>query len=410
MKVVIVGGGAAGMMAAIGAAENKDNQVILLEKNEKVGKKIYITGKGRCNVTNASDVEYIRKQITKNSKFMYSALYTLTSDTLIQMIETTGVKTKIERGNRVFPLSDKSSDINKALLILMKQRNVQIIYNKQMKDILLDETKKKVNGVVCTDHSIYKADKVIVATGGKAYGMTGSTGDGYELARKYKHKVLEISPGLCPMETKETDIFSLQGLAMKNVKVTLCTNKKKIYEEQGEMLFTHFGISGPLILSASNHLPRDTKEKYNNEIIIDMKPALSKEKLDQRLLREFEKNANKDIMNTLKELCPNKLIPILLERAGVEERKTTHQLTKKERIAILEQFKAFTLPIRGMRSFNEAIITRGGIDVKDIDPHTMMSKKVNGLYFAGEVLDIEAYTGGFNLQIAFSTGYLAGIS
>lgn len=405
---IVVGGGPAGMMAAIWAAKNH-KQVVLLEKNEKLGKKLYITGKGRCNITNDSDVENHLKQVTCNNKFLYSAFYSFDSFALIEFLNNLGLETKVERGQRVFPVSDKSSDVISALYQGLKEQKVDIKYNETVKELLYENN--EIKGVV-TNGATYFAKHVIIATGGKSYDMTGSTGDGYGFAKSIGHKIVNPIQGLVPIETVEKDILELQGLALKNVTASLFykkNSKKPIYSELGEMLFTHFGVSGPLILSASSHIPRDVGFE-NIYMEIDLKPGLSIEKLDRRLVRDFDKYINKSLKNGLLDLLPSSMISIVIKRAGLDEHTSIHQISKEQRMALIKAIKQFQLHIQGLRKFNEAIITRGGIDLKDIDPHTMESKKVKNLFFVGEVLDLDALTGGYNLQIAFSTAYLAGLT
>lgn len=413
-KVAIVGGGAAGMMAAI-AAGICGHEVHIYEKNEKLGKKIYITGKGRCNLTNASDMETILKNIVTNPKFMYSALYTLSNETVIDMFNNEmGVATKTERGNRVFPQSDKASDVTGGLTRRLHELGVSIHLGCDVKEIVCescpDSEKKCVSGIKLKDGSTIQADSVIVATGGFSYRTTGSDGAGYDFARKTGHSVTEILPALVPLNTKEEYARQLQGLSLRNIKATFYCNNKEIYSDFGEMLFTHFGVSGPVILSGSSYV---TKLINNGEDIllrIDLKPALSEEELDARILRDFSEVLNRDFANSLGKLLPAKLIPVVIELCGIEPHKKVNEVTKEERHQLIKVLKGLTLNIASTRSFNEAIITQGGVSVKDVNPATMESKKVENLYFAGEVLDIDALTGGYNLQLAWSTGYLAGIS
>jgi len=407
-EILVIGGGPAGMMAAIMAARN-NHQVTVLEKNNKLGKKLYITGKGRCNLTNVSDVETLLQSTLVNNKFLYSAFYTFDSYALIEFFESLGLKTKIERGNRAFPLSDKSSDVIKALEKEMNVRGITVHLNTEVVDINIEN--KKVQSVI-TKNIVYPCDKVIIATGGLSYALTGSTGDGFRFAEKAGHQVTELAPGLVPIETKEKWVTRLQGLSLKNVKVQFLQSikgkEKVLYEDFGEMLFTHFGLSGPLILSGSSYLPKG--DVNGLKVSIDLKPSLTCEQLDMRILRDFEKYSRKQFSNALGDLLPQKLIPIILELSGVEDTRKVDQITKEERKKLVDLLKHLDCTIDCRRQFNEAIITRGGIDVKQINPNTMASKYVEGLYFAGEVLDLDALTGGFNLQIAFSTGYLAGIS
>ena len=415
-KVIIIGGGAAGMMAAIGAA-TCGHEVHIFEKNEKLGKKIYITGKGRCNVTNASDMDVLLKNIVTNPKFMYSALYTMSNDTVIQMFnEDMNVPIKIERGNRAFPVSDKSSDIIMGLTRRLRALGVNIHLGEEVKDIITDnitvdgETKKKVSGIKLKDGEIIKCDSVIIATGGYSYQTTGSNGDGYKFAKNTGHRVTDILPALVPLNTKEEYIKDLQGLSLKNVEVSFVCKNKKIYSEFGEMLFTHFGVSGPVILSGSSYVSKYIKKGEQISINIDLKPALSESELDDRILRDFSEVINKDFANSLGKLLPTKLIPVIISLSGIEPHKKVNEITKEERIGLVRLIKKLTINVASTRSFNEAIITQGGVSVKDVNPGTMESKLIKDLYFAGEVLDVDALTGGYNLQVAWSTGYLAGIS
>ncbi len=405
-KVLIIGGGAAGMMAAIAAAYN-GNEVHVFEKNEKNGKKLFITGKGRCNITNASDIENHFANIMRNSKFLYSAYHCLDSYGVCTMIESAGVETKIERGNRVFPLSDKSSDVIYALNKMMRDIGVNVhlkseivSVNKENENIVLKEKNgKKHIGEAC-----------IIATGGISYPVTGSTGDGYKFAEKMGHTITDRYPSLVPFNIKEEFCKELQGLSLKNVELKIQDETgKQYYGEMGEMLFTHFGISGPLVLSASGHISDKLKE-HQFIAKIDLKPALSNEALDKRILKDFEENINRNFNNSLDKLLPKKLIPVIVELSGINQYKKVHEITKEERENLVKLIKELKMSISGTRGYNEAIITKGGVSVKDINPKTMESKIVPGIYFAGEVLDIDALTGGYNLQVAWSTGYLAGSS
>lgn len=403
-KVIIVGGGAAGMLAAIGAAKN-NHEVILCEKNEKLGKKIYITGKGRCNVTNACDLEDFFKNIVRNEKFMYSSLYGFTNQDLMDLLEHSGCPLKVERGNRVFPVSDHSSDVIKTLQHILTDLNVTVRYQSKVKKILISN--QTVAGIVLASGEEIYGDAIIIATGGLSYPTTGSTGDGYEFAKKVGHTIVETVPGLVPFVIKESWCQELQGLALKNVSVQLLIENKKVYEELGEMLFTHFGVSGPLILSASNFFQN---KQNNTKLMIDLKPALTEEQLDKRILREFEEQQNKQFKNSLQKLFPVKLIPIMIQLSGIHPDKKVHEITKEERLRFGKLIKNVELTVSGTRDFQEAIITRGGLSIKELNPSTMESKLVKNLYFAGEMLDIHGHTGGYNLQIAFSTGFLAGSS
>ena len=406
-NVIVVGGGAAGMMAATFAARNGQN-VTLLEKNEKLGKKIFITGKGRCNITNASEIEDLFSAVISNPKFLYSGFYSFTNDQVIHFFEELGVATKIERGNRVFPVSDHSSDVIAALAREMQHLKVKVQLHCEVKELLINN-EKEIKGVRLANGKKMTADAVVVATGGISYPSTGSTGDGYRFARNCGHKVTELFPSLVPMEVKEWYAKELQGLSLKNIEIHITDGKKKLYDEFGEMLFTHYGVTGPVILSASSIVGK-TLEKKELVLHIDLKPALAEEQLDKRLLREFEANHNKQFKNAIDSLLPAKLRPVIIELSGIEEEKKVHEITKEERLNLLRLIKDFHMTLTGLRGYNEAIITKGGISVKEIDPGTMESKLIKNLYFAGEVLDLDAVTGGYNLQIAWSTGYLAGIS
>lgn len=405
-NVIVIGAGAAGMMAAIAAAGN-GHQVTVLEKNEKAGKKIYITGKGRCNITNACDVEELFNNVVTNKKFLYSAFYGFTNDDVIAMLNDAGLPTKVERGNRVFPVSDRAGDVISALVRIMKKLGVKLEYDTTVTEIVTDNS--CITGVRCASGKVYPADAVIVATGGVSYPTTGSTGDGYEFAQKTGHNVTALSPALVPFNVAEEDVKELQGLALKNSGVTIYDGKKKLYEDFGELLFTHFGVSGPTVLSASSYVAKKIKE-HPLKLVIDLKPGLDVEQLDARVLRDFEEFMNKNFNNALDKLLPKSLIPVIIKRSGIDEYKKVHEISREERMRLVNTIKNLEFTLTGLRGFNEAIITQGGVSVKDIDPSTMESKKVKGLYFAGEVLDLDAVTGGFNLQIAWSTGHLAGMS
>ena len=405
-KVIVIGGGAAGMMAACMAAI-EGAQVTLLEKNEKTGKKIYITGKGRCNLTNACQREEFLENVITNPKFLYSAFAQLDNQAVMNFFEKAGCRLKTERGDRVFPVSDHSSDVIAALNGELKKNRVQVMLHTEVSELLLEEG--SIKGVLLSDGKKLHADAVIIATGGRSYESTGSTGDGYRFAKQAGHTIKDLRPSLVPFVVKEEWCKKLQGLSLKNVAVTLKKEKKKIYEGFGEMIFTHFGVSGPLILSASSFYTA----KYNGQevlLTIDLKPAMDREQLDKRILRDFEENAGKQFKNALDKLLPAKLIPVMVELSGIDPHKKTSEVTKKERSRLVELFKELKLTVNGCRGYGEAIITGGGVNVKEIDPKTMGSRLVNGLYFAGEVMDVDALTGGFNLQIAWSTGALAGKS
>jgi len=402
-KVIVVGGGAAGMMAAIAAGKN-GNSVELYEKNEKLGKKLFITGKGRCNVTNAADVETLLNNVVRNRKFLYSAFYGFDNTMLCETLEEAGCKLKTERGDRVFPESDHSSDVIKALEKLLQQNHVSVHLKSEVSGIIVEDNVAK--GIILTDGKKAFADAVIICTGGYTYPLTGSTGDGYKFAKANGHTVTELAPSLVPFETAEKWVKDLMGLSLKNVSLSMVSGKKKLYDGFGEMLFTHFGISGPLVLTASCFY--DDKKYPDCKVIIDLKPALTLEQLDKRLVREFEANVNKQFVNALSGLLPSKMIPIMVELSGIPADKKIHDVTKKERTDFAALLKHLELNITGTRGVAEAIITRGGVSVKEVDPGTMESKSIKGFYFAGEVLDLDAVTGGFNLQIAWSTGYAAG--
>ena len=403
-RVAVIGGGAAGMLAAIAAAEH-GHQVQLFEKNEKLGKKIYITGKGRCNVTNACDTEELFAAVVHNPKFLYSSFYSFTNQDMMELVERNGCPLKTERGGRVFPVSDKSSDVIRALTVCLKNAGVQVRLYEEVDSV---ETRDgRVFGIrLKKTREIVSADALIVATGGLSYPSTGSTGDGYRFAEKTGHTVTDLSPALVPFETAEPVGRDLQGLALKNIQAKILKGKKVLYEEFGEMLFTHFGVSGPVILSASRHIILTIEEGYR--LYIDLKPAMDEKKLDARILRDFEKFANKDFANALDALLPQKMIPVIVRLSGIDARKKVNSVTKEERKRLVGLLKALPLTITGTTGYNEAVVTCGGIQVNEIDPATMESKFVKQLHFAGEVLDVDAYTGGFNLQIAFSTGFAAG--
>lgn len=407
--VIVVGGGAAGMFAAIAAAKN-GHQVTLYEKNEKLGKKIFITGKGRCNITNAADMEELFDAVVTNSKFLYSSFYGYTNQNVIDFFEDAGVPVKIERGNRVFPISDHSSDVIRALEREMKKVGVKVCLNTEVKSV--EAEKGRFNKVVLKDTTTQTADACIVATGGLSYRSTGSTGDGFRFAENVGHKVTQCFPSLVPMETKEPWICELQGLSLRNVEAKILDGKKELYKDFGEMLFTHFGVSGPLIISASSYVGKKFMDKNGQKkeltLEIDLKPALTEEQLDQRVLRDFEENHNRQFKNAITKLFPTKLILVMLELGGIDPEKKVNSIEKEERRQFVHLIKHFRMTLTGLRDYPEAIITKGGVNVKEIDPGTMESKLVKGLYFAGEVLDLDALTGGFNLQIAWSTGYAAG--
>lgn len=405
-KIIVVGGGAAGMMAAVTAAR-KGKNVLLLEKNEKLGKKLFITGKGRCNITNSAEIDELFSAVVSNPKFLYSSFYSLTNDQVIEFFEELGVKTKVERGGRVFPESDHSSDVIRALEQELKRLGAEIRLRTEVKEILAEGGRAK--GVRLSSGEKLNADAVIIATGGISYPSTGSTGDGYRFARECGHKVTELSPALVPMEVEEWYAKELMGLSLRNIEIKITDGKKKLYEEFGEMLFTHYGVTGPVILSASSIVGKKLKE-HPLTLHIDLKPALTEEQLDKRVLREFEANHNRQFKNAADSLFPAKLKPVIVELSGIPEEKKVNEVTKEERLRFVRMIKDFSMTLTAMRGYNEAIITKGGVSVKEIDPGTMESRLVSRLYFAGEVLDLDAVTGGYNLQIAWSTGYLAGMN
>lgn len=406
-KVLVIGGGAAGMMAAVFAARG-GREVHVFEKNEKLGKKLFITGKGRCNITNAGDMDTLFSSVISNPKFLYSAFYGFTNEQTIAFFEELGVPVKIERGNRVFPVSDHSSDVIGALSREMNRLGVEVHLHAEVEKILTDrEDPERIRGIRLKNGKEVAGDACIVATGGVSYPSTGSTGDGLRFAEELGLKVTELFPALVPMEVKEWYAKELQGLSLRNVTAAIYDGKKKLYEEFGEMLFTHYGVSGPIIISASSSVGKKLKEK-ELRLCIDLKPALSQEQLDQRILRDFEENRNKQFKNSVDRLFPAKLKPIMIELSGISEEKKVNEISKEERIRFVKLIKEFPMTLTGLRSYKEAIITKGGVSVKEIDPGTMESKKIKGLYFIGEVLDLDALTGGFNLQIAWSTAAAAG--
>lgn len=402
MKIIVIGAGAAGLIAAGKAAES-GCEVVLLERNDRVGKKLLITGKGRCNLTNSAETEDMIGMYPTNPKFLYSALYTFTNSDIVELVERNGTKTKVERGGRVFPVSDKASDVVKALRKYALKSNVELVQTR-VKGLIIKNG--EIKGVH-TGKGDISADRVIVCTGGCSYPGTGSTGDGYDFARQAGHTVTELRPSLVPLETEERFVRDIMGLALKNVKITAFNEKgKKQYEDFGEMLFTHFGISGPIVLSMSAHLKKGVR--YTVEI--DLKPALDDGKLKARIMRDFEAAGKKHLVNSLDALLPKAIIPLIIEMSGIEPHKAVCEITREERAALIAAIKHFKLTIKGFRPIEEAIVTSGGVKVSEIDSSTMESKRVKGLYFAGEVIDVDGYTGGFNLQAAFSTGYLAGMN
>lgn len=443
MKVIVTGGGPAGMMSAISSAES-GNEVILLEKMQSLGRKLLITGKGRCNITSSLDMQEFIKNTPGNGRFLYSCFENYTNKDIIKFLKEQGLEVKEERGNRIFPITDKSQDVLKCFTKKLKELNVKINYNSRVEEILINDKEhkteeamidngenkvekvivnnkknnlKKVLGVK-VNGQVIKADKVILATGGKSYPLTGSTGDGYEMAKKLGHTITQIKPSLVPLEIYDKkSCKNLQGLSLKNTGIILIDIEKNkvVYEDFGEMLFTHFGISGPTILSSSAHLVRyknieEKLEKHKIIIKIDLKPALSEEKLNERVLRDFEQCKNKQFKNSLDKLLPQKLISIIIEKSKINPEKKVNEITREERRELVHLLKNLEFDIQNFRPVDEAIITSGGIRIKEINPKTMESKIVSGLYFAGEIIDVDSYTGGFNLQIAYSTGYTAGTS
>ncbi len=418
--ILVIGGGAAGMAAALAAAR-AGCRVSLFEKNEKLGKKLFITGKGRCNVTNACPVEELFDGVVTNSRFLYSSIYGFSNQDLMNLLEDGGLRLKVERGNRVFPQSDKSSDVIRTWERLLRQAGVEIHLNAPVKGLWMEGGRCRgiiagggprgnlPSGGFCGGGCQIGGDGVIVATGGLSYPSTGSTGDGFSWAREAGHQVTELLPALVPFVAEEAeDVRALQGLSLKNVEALVHQGKRRLFCEQGEMLFTHFGVSGPLMLSASSFCAKALK-KSPLALMIDLKPALSAEQLDARILRDFSESANKQFKNSLDKLYPAKLIPVMIRRSGIDPEKRVNAVTREERQALVQITKSLCFTLTGLRGFNEAIITQGGVAVKEIDPGTMESKKAPGLYFAGEVLDLDAVTGGYNLQIAWSTGWAAGV-
>ncbi|SFU70816.1 NAD(P)/FAD-dependent oxidoreductase [Butyrivibrio sp. INlla21] len=432
-RIAIIGCGAAGMMAALAAA-NSSVSVTIFEKNEKPGKKIYITGKGRCNVTNACDQTDFFEHVKRNPRFLYSAFYDYDNTAVMDFFESNGCKLKIERGDRVFPVSDHSSDIIRTLFNAVKKAGVKVLFDTEV--LSVETSGGSVSAITYADKAVSSKkgdapimreefDSVIVCTGGVSYPSTGSTGDGYEFAKAAGHSVKEPRPSLVPFETKEDWCRELQGLSLKNVGLKLflsqkdegkkggaednnknAKKKKPVYEGFGEMLFTHFGVSGPLVLTASCHYEKDKKA----ELLLDLKPALSEKQLDTRVLRDFDEGLNKQFKNVIGSLFPSKLVPVMIRLSGIDPERPVHDITKEERLGFVKLIKNLPITVIGTRNFNEAIITRGGVDVKEINPSTMESKLVKGLFFAGEVIDVDTETGGFNLQVAWSTGHLAGTS
>lgn len=398
----VIGGGPAGIIAA-GTAGSLGKDVILIEKNERLGKKLFITGKGRCNITNASSMDLFFENIITNKNFLYSSLYSFTNEDIVKLLKENGLSVKVERGNRVFPESDKSSDVIKALTRFLEKNKVDYRLNSNVIDLYFDKNKF----VVKTDKDVFLFDKLILTTGGKSYPTTGSTGDGYKFAKKFGHTIVDLKPSLVPLEIDAPWVKDLQGLSLKNVRLKAYNGKKIIHEEFGDIIFTHYGISGPIVLSMSNHI----NKKYKDiSLGIDLKPALDNEKLDNRILRDFELYNNKQLKNALNDLLPQKTIPWIVEYSNIDPEKKVNQITKNERNNLVNVIKNFGMHFKDFRPIEEAIITSGGISVKEVDPSTMESKIIPNLYFAGEILDVDALTGGYNLQIAYSTGYIAGMN
>ena len=412
MRVIIIGGGPAGMLAAISSAEN-GHKVIILEKMDSLGKKLLITGKGRCNITSSLEISEFINNIPGNGRFLYSSFENFSNTDIINLLKEEGLEVKEERGNRIFPVTDRAVDVLNALINRMKKLNIEIRTRAKVEDIIVNEN--EVEGVKLSTGEIIKGSKVILATGGKSYPLTGSTGDGYKIAEKLGHTITEIKPSIVPLTADKEICSEMQGLSLRNVKITIKDekNNKKIYEDFGEMLFTHFGVSGPTILSSSAHLLRykEINKLLNDtciKLIVDLKPALSKEELDLRVRRDFEEVKNKNFKNSLDKLLPQKMIPVIIKKSKINENKKVNEITKEERLRLVDLLKGLEVILTGFRPVDEAIVTAGGISIKEINPKTMESKLINGLYFAGEIIDVDAYTGGFNLQIAYSTGYSAG--
>ena len=412
MKVIVIGGGPAGILASISAARNK-NEVILLEKNNSLGKKLLITGKGRCNITSSLDISDFIQNVPGNGRFLFSAFQNFTNLDIIELLKENGLNVKEERGNRIFPVSDKSEDVLNALIKELRKCNVKIKTDSKVTKILVKDN--SILGVEIENKERVLADKVIIATGGKSYPLTGSNGDGYTLVKQVGHTVVKPRGSLVPLETEKDLVSGLQGLSLRNTKIQIkdMQNNKIIYDDFGEMIFTHFGVSGPTILSSSAHLLRykNVDELLSNKkikLFIDLKPALTCEQLDLRILRDFEMEKNKCFKNSLDKLLPQKMIPSVIKLSSIDSNKKVNEITKEERLKLVNLLKYFQIIITGFRPVEEAIVTAGGVNVKEINPKTMESKIIKGLYFAGEIIDVDAYTGGFNLQIAYSTGYQAG--
>ncbi len=414
MKVLVIGGGPAGMLAAISSAK-QGNEVTILERNNELGKKILITGKGRCNLTSSVDISEFINYIPGNGRFLFSAFQNFSNEDIIDLIKSNGVQVKEERGNRVFPVTDKAIDVRNALEKEVKKNNIEIRLNSRVTEILTKN--EEVCGVILENGEKLIASKIILATGGKSYPGTGSTGDGYKLAEKLGHTVTKLQGSLVPLTSGDDTCKNLQGLSLRNVGIQLIdiSTNKKIYDDFGEMLFTHFGVSGPTILSSSAHLLRyknvyELLKQSQIKLLIDLKPALIPEKLDERILRDFEELKNKEFKNSLDKLLPQKMISAIIEKSKINPYKRVNEITREERLNLVNILKKFEVTINGFRPVEEAIVTAGGISIKEINPKTMESKIIKGLYFAGEIIDVDAYTGGFNLQIAYSTGYTAGLN
>lgn len=401
-RIAVIGGGPAGMIAA-GIAGSRGKDVTLFEKNEKLGKKLFITGKGRCNITNNGDIENLIDNVVVNNSFLYGAFYTFSNQDLMNLLEDYGLKLKVERGDRVFPESNKSSDVIQTLKKFLKDNSVKVKLKHEIKSIRKDKDTFHVE----TSHDDESFDKVIVATGGKSYEQTGCTGDGYRFAKNFNHNIVNLKPALVPCELKDGFSEELQGLSLRNVKLLAYVDGKKVFEEFGEMLFTHYGISGPIVLTMSNYINKYEKTS-KIDISIDLKPALDEAKLEKRLLKDFEKYSKKQFKNALADLLPSKLIPVIIQLSGIPEDKFVNQINKEERRSLVSLLKSLKFKFDKFRPLNEAIITSGGISTQEIDPSTMESKIIPGLFFAGEIIDVDALTGGYNLQIAYSTGYLCG--
>lgn len=401
-KVIVIGAGPAGMMAAMTAANN-GHEVTLLDGNERIGKKLFITGKGRCNVTNAKDISEFFDFIPGNPHFLYSALYTFTNEDTMNFFKNEGIKLKVERGDRVFPESDKSSDIIRGLSNGLSKAHVKIMLKHKVTDVVYKDN--MIKELIINDNEKFKADHYIIATGGASYPLTGSTGEGQKFAKKMGHKIIDLKPSLVPIEIKDQWVKEIMGLSLKNVAINLKEGKKSLYKDQGEMIFTHFGVSGPIMLKTSRFIKGGT---YT--LSIDLKPALSMQDLDKRVQKDFQKYINKDFKNSLDELLPKKLIPLIIRFSEIPENKKVNEITKEERKRLVSLIKELKMDVKGLRPIAEAIVTAGGVDTLEIDPSTMKSKIIDNLSFAGEVIDVDAFTGGYNVQVALSTGFIAGLN